>query len=195
MTQIHDRITFPCFLDPERQKSIRKGWKFAHKHPKRKARLVKTDEWIRTPPYQVPGIVDGNVNNVRKYYGQGYVSKNTGVYRKPGWIQAEHHILYNIIRGVPIERGFTPGIKGKRWAKNTDGFEQALLSLIWKIKQAKRGWELINQGNLGNMVFLYLKEVREFLKPLDDSIKLSDLLSIDIEILRNYLKERNNDKD
>jgi hypothetical protein len=113
-----------------------------------------------------------------------------GFYRKPGWIQAEHHILYNIIRGVSIERGFTHGIRGKRWAENTDGFEQALYSLIHKIEFAQKGWASINKGNLGNITFFYLKTTKEFLEPFADSVVLSDLISIDVKVLRKYLKER-----
>lgn len=197
MTQIHDRITFPCFLNPKKQKSIRSYWAWAQKQPRCKSRLVKTDEWIRTPPLSVPvaGITDGNLKTSRKSYYAGYYSEGTGVYRKPGWLQAEHHILYNIIRGVPIERGFTPGKKGKRWHENSDGFEQALFSLIYKIEVAQRGWTSINKGNLGNMTFTHLKITREFIEPFADSVALSDLISIDVKVLRNYLKERRNDKD
>jgi hypothetical protein len=45
------------------------------------------------------------------------------------------------------------------------------------------------------MTFFYLKTTKEFLEPFADSVTLSDLISIDVKILRNYLKERNSDKD
>ena len=31
-----------------------------------------------------------------------------GVERRPGWVQAEHHILFNILRGKPYYTGFVP---------------------------------------------------------------------------------------
>lgn len=31
-----------------------------------------------------------------------------GTYREDGWLQAEHHILFNILCGRPADRGFTP---------------------------------------------------------------------------------------
>ncbi len=37
-----------------------------------------------------------------------------------GWIYPEHHILYNLIRNLPIDRGFQP---------NTDGYKIALSNL------------------------------------------------------------------
>lgn len=172
MTQVHDTIiTFPCFLNPEKRKSIRKYWAWAHRSGARKSTLVKTDEWLRKPN------------------GLPHLSEDTGVYRKPGWLQAEHHILYNIIRGVPIERGFTPGIPGKRWAPNQDGFGHALESLIWKVDNAQKAWYNVNKGNLNNMTFRYLKETKEFLEPFR-TVTLGDLISIDTTVLKQYLRSR-----
>jgi hypothetical protein len=45
------------------------------------------------------------------------------------------------------------------------------------------------------MTFWYLKRTREFLEPFSDSVALSDLISIDVKVLRKYLRSRKNDQD
>ncbi len=47
----------------------------------------------------------------KSYYGTTYKTK------EKGWLYPEHHILYNLIRGYPANRGFL---------ENSEGFENAL---------------------------------------------------------------------
>lgn len=50
----------------------------------------------------------------KTYGGQTYKVK------EKGWIYPEHHIIYNLIRGLPVTRGFK---------EDSDGFKNALSSL------------------------------------------------------------------
>lgn len=145
-------------------------------------------------------ITDGNVKSKNRYcYRDAYVSKGTGIHRKKGWITSTHHLLYNIIRGKPIETGFTPYVwrrVEKCWGPNAhyfyyfDGFRNAAEDLILIIKYAVDGYNDINKGKLTNMTFFKLKKVREFLEPFCDSITLTDLCSIDTGTINQYLHQR-----
>lgn len=85
------------------------AWSEAVNSPRAKSSLEPCDEWIGG--------------------SYGRVSKGTGVFRKTGWINAEHHILYNIIRGKPLECGFTP-----RPGWPNDGFDRGVFRLEYLIK-------------------------------------------------------------
>lgn len=76
--------------------NFRKAWAEAVNSPKAKSRLEKCDEWL---------------SNEGQY---GRYSEGTGVHRVSGWINAEHHILYNLLRNKDFDRGFTePKKEGK----------------------------------------------------------------------------------
>lgn len=55
-----------------------------------------------------------------KPYMKGHGNKDTKYYyetKEKGWLYPEHHIIYNVIRGLPISRGFE---------ENSEGFQDAL---------------------------------------------------------------------
>jgi hypothetical protein len=151
-------------------------------------------------------ITDDNINSEDKYcYRDCYLSKGTGIHRQTGWITPSHHLLYNIIRGKPIENGFTPRIWKRhiqligsagpeeyvmRYYYYFDGFRDAAEHLIFLIKRAVHGYNDINKGKLTNMTFTNLKQVREFLEPFNDSVTLTDLCSIDTGVISDYLHRR-----
>jgi len=144
---------------------------------------------------------------VDKWYPYGHYSEGTGIERKKGWITPAHHVLYNIVREKPIDRGFQPASRKPvvefsakcygpdqyemRYYYYRDGCRDALDSLCEIVTNANKGYnDIIKQGYLTNMTFQYLKRTHKFLEPFKNSITLTDLCSIDIERFKKYQKKR-----
>lgn len=87
-------------------------------------------------------------------HGSGKYSYQT---KEKGWIYPEHHIIYNIMRELPIDRGFDVG---------TEGFEEALSFLK-------------NTSNFGFAGRVY-KPFEEFIEPE----KFKEILS-EIKLILN----------
>lgn len=77
------------FESKEHYLNFRKAWAIACSSARAKSTTEPCDEWITTTGWN------------------GYVSKGTGTHRVYGWLRAEHHILYNILRNKPVDNGFT----------------------------------------------------------------------------------------
>ena len=99
------------FQSKEQYKAIRKAWANAVNSKKAKSTLKPCTAWLSE--------------------GEEY---STGTMRVPGWIEAYHAILYNIVRGKPLNHGFTtPKKEG-----TPNKFNQALSQLI-----QDRHWVLV----------------------------------------------------
>lgn len=81
---------------------IKQAWSKAVNSDKAKDVLVPCDEYR----YDVaPGSYQEKWKKINEYT---WKSANTGHMRVSGWITAEHHLLYNILRGKPLHTGFNP---------------------------------------------------------------------------------------
>lgn len=80
-------MTNSIFKSKEQYLAFRAAWASSVNNAKAKPTLKTTNEWITATDE---------------------LSADIGVIRVPGNIKAEHHILYNILRGKPYDLGFTP---------------------------------------------------------------------------------------
>lgn len=69
---------------------FRKSWAAAVADPRAKSKVVACDQWIRND------------------HGTWRHSKGTGRCKQHGWIESSHMVLFNLIRGKPLDRGFAP---------------------------------------------------------------------------------------
>ena len=89
-------------------------------------------------------------------------------YQKKGWVQAVHHVIYNIVRDKPFDYGFT-AITDKNKLQNnfgnpTHAFDSALYMLGVFQRSAKDS-----------------RRVHDVMEPFGDSISLSKLKSFDLK--------------
>lgn len=82
------------FNDKRHYHNFKAAWSRAVNSSKSKSRVRPCDEWLQDGPPNKWG------------YCERKLSKGTGTIRIKGWITAEHHLLYNILRGVEWDRGF-----------------------------------------------------------------------------------------
>lgn len=98
--------------------------------------------------------------NSDKAKKQEYTDYNGRKQKKPGWIRAEHHIVYNILRDKPVGHGFTPITSEKKLAN----------------------------GMVPNQSFLYAKRNFEFYKSLiEKKLKDSRLSEWEERNLREFM--------
>jgi len=117
-----------------------------------------------------------------------YIIPMGGHYKEKGWINAEHHIFYNMMLGKDPKRGFVPKLKKKPEYGQTPwiAFEQAAYKLERAIINAEFNIECIGKGQVP--VRHVTDDIERFLKPFGGKIKPSDLLRIDKEELRQARK-------
>ena len=80
---------------------FKSAWSKAVNSVHAKPTFEPCDEWRYDIPkgtLEEDWIPSGNYAHVRK---------GTGCYKKSGWMEPEHHMLYNILRGKPLHTGFT----------------------------------------------------------------------------------------
>lgn len=113
--------------------------------------------------------------------GREHVSNGTGLQCTPGWIQATHHLLYNIIRNVDQSRGFIQHTKpGKE-----DVYQLAHQQLHYLHKLAT---ELQNPEKAPVTVYdtidrtaaHIIKRVTTFLEPFGGSITIKQFADMDL---------------
>lgn len=79
------------FTDKEHYLNFRKAWASAVNSPRAKSHLEPCHEWLNSR-----------------------LSEGTGRQRVQGWITREHAILYNLLRELSIDNGFTQVTNKKR---------------------------------------------------------------------------------
>lgn len=114
--------------------------------------------------------------------GRESLSKGTGVHRKPGWMQAEHHILYNLVRDKEPTRGFTPATKhGKDNAyRHAYIVLQSKHQLAKKLQEPKKVNLHSSYETYEHMVARNLKSVTTFLEPFSGSLTLKQFAEMDL---------------
>lgn len=144
--------------------TITSHWADACKSTRCKSTLIPCDEWI----------TDSR--------GRGNISTATGIHQQSGWIQASHHILYNIIRNKDAAFGFSPNTKvGKH-----NAYKCALGHLSWIHTIAKRlqvPKELDPQvvyDSYDTMVAHRIKQITTFLEPFGGSITTKQFADMEI---------------
>jgi len=134
----------------EQFQKIKQAWSIAVNSPKTKKTLEACDEY----KYDVIGTIPEGWEPVQPG-SHAYISKGTGRYRQPGWVQAEHHLLYNILRDKPLHTGFSP-IKNPNklnpYISNMHNFYIFILSLKARVEEARL---LVKHNNLNKF---YKKE-------------------------------------
>ena len=88
----------------EEFKKIKQAWSRAVNAPEAKAEYIKCDEYR----YDIP---KGTFIEGWEQFGSSgsyHVRKGTGLYKKSGWMTADHGMVYNILRDKPIHTGFAP---------------------------------------------------------------------------------------
>jgi hypothetical protein len=111
------------FETKEQYLNFRSAWTNAVNDSRSKSTLVPHDEYL-----------------YNKSTYQYTTSKGTGQHRVKGWIQAEHHILFNIILGRKANNGFTPITNPQKIISNNcnpdDSFVMGTAKLTEAIKIA-----------------------------------------------------------
>lgn len=101
----------------------------------------------------------------------------------PGWLQAEHHILYNLIRGKKAHAGFTiigDPVKIMSGHILNQGYARAMFALIRHIRTAQ---EVVDRQNKDKQVGLRSTsredKLNRFLEPFNGTITIIDLAQIE----------------
>lgn len=162
------RSQYPCeFFKTDRDRGpqdswrrfdyFKKQWAGAVNDDRAKSKIVACDEWITND------------------HGSWMVSKGTGRCRQSGWIDAEHHILYNMVTGRAIDKGFT---RITNWKKLHNGgypymhFNYAVNNLIRHIKTAQK---YTTQPVKNHFEYNELERLMDFLKPFGQAISLQQM--------------------
>jgi len=116
--------------------AMKAQWAASSKSPKCKSTLEPCDEWIET-----------HAN------GHGHMSVGTGKIRRPGWMNAECHILYNIIRNKPSDNGFTTIRNPNKKISKPDAHKNGLNSLKHLQEQLQANGRFKPKGFLKRMCF------------------------------------------
>ena len=120
------------FITKREYWAFRQVWNRSVNAKKAKARVVPHNEFLAKKQGQ---ILDLKTADNSSYY----ISKNTGHHTETGWINAEHHILYNILLNNEISKGFILTITKKNCNKESAmfNFYYSLTNLVRIIKYAE----------------------------------------------------------
>ena len=160
-------MTTQFFNSKKQLKEFKTAWKKATKDFRCKPKWKPCDEhvYLHNSPNgygQWELTQRGYVHNEHGY--SDYIRKGTGKYKVPGWLQSEHYMFYNIVRGLPYDRGFTT-ITNKKKLENGAyfGFIAAKYKLINIKHRAER---IIRSVEKGELPWDYdVMHIREFLRP------------------------------
>lgn len=122
--------------------------------------------------------------------------------RHDGWLHATHHILFNIARGKEPNYGFTPITNQNKLDNGSApwlGYNQALLSLKWILRQAvnatesyesyiekRAGWLMRGKNEeelrtaYAEHIKLQRRDVDKFLELFNGAFTFEDLLRIEL---------------
>ena len=107
------------FENKEQYLAMKAQWAAASKSSKCKSTVEPCDEYIDDPK-------------------KGFcVSRGTGIHQVPGWMQAQHHILYNLLRNKPANTGFTAITNPNKKISKPDEFEHSMMMLRHLQRQTK----------------------------------------------------------
>lgn len=87
----------------------------------------------------------------------------THVYQKKGWLQAVHHIIYNIVRDKPLNHGFTPITNKDKIRSNSNNPD-------FKFDHAKYEFEYFQKSASNSRIYEYV------MAPFADTISASKLM-------------------
>jgi hypothetical protein len=169
------------FETKEQYLAFRAAWKAAVNDDR--AKPFFTEGATRAPGYQASIIMARTKHN--------------------GWIQAEHHILFNLVRGKEPTYGFTPVTNPSKLAGGTTpwlGYNQALLRLRYLYRNTKRvadetydsyiersaGWlfrgkdEEYKRESYARFIEMNMKDVNKFLEPFNGTFTVDDLLKLEL---------------
>lgn len=147
-------MTNSIFKTKEHYFSFRDAWASAANNKKVKSQLEPCDEWIRNP---------------------SSISYGTGRYRVPGWLQAEHYILYNILRGRSFDRGFTPitnAVKLQHGMYINHGLFNGMIRLAGKQATAKK---IVNNEKIEEN---QAQRFADFIEPFNNTVTVDMFASI-----------------
>lgn len=130
------------FENKEQFFAMKAQWAASSKSPKCKSTLEPCDEWVETQPG-----------------GYRHMSKGTGKIRRPGWMNAECHIVYNLLRNKPSDRGFTPSTNPNKILSKPDAHKAGLESLQNLQAQLKANGRFKQKGFLKRMQYEAIKKI------------------------------------
>ena len=163
------------FTSQEHFYKFKAVWANAVNSPKAKHHLEPFDEWFDKSTYK--GSTDG-LEQVRG--GHYWLSRGTGCSKVQGWIHAEHSLLYNILRGKELHKGFTPVTnpnKQNRWTSNMNTFYLAVIGLENRVRWAESLIEddiAMDKFRKENGVITVVEKLNLFLKGVNENIDLVD---------------------
>jgi len=142
---------------------IKSNWATSSQSPRCKSTLIPCDEYI----YHARGPAE--------------VSKGTGSHRQSGWIQASHHVLYNIIRNKEPSRGFIPATKvGKNDAyRLAVQYLQYIHQIATNLQETTES-QFLSHESYERMVARNIERVTTFLEPFGGSISVKQFVEMDL---------------
>lgn len=150
-------MTNSIFNTKEQYFSFRDAWKSAVNNDKAKSHLIDVDEWLTSTDS---------------------ISYGTGKHRVSGWIEASHSMLFNILCGRPIDRGFMP-ITNKTKLENGAYINHGLYYGYCALNKILETAKKIRVE--GAPVSEYrAQELTEFLAPFNNSVTIDMLAAIKI---------------
>lgn len=169
------------FENKEQYFAMRAQWATSSKSPKCKSTLEPCDEWIETTSNRA-----------------GYMSKGTAKIRYPGWMGAECHILYNILRNKPSDNGFSQCTNPEKIRSKPDAHAAGLQALIDLQAGLRRSGQFKPKGFLHRMRFEAAKVIdrrpqhgyemkwlmshaNKVLDPFGDTLTIEMFLEIDFQ--------------
>ncbi len=98
------------FTTKEQYLEFKASWSKAVNSEDAKSKLQPCDEY----KYDIPkGTILEGWKQVREG-GSMWISKGTGRYKESGWMEGEHHMMYNILRDKPLHTGFSPLVSKRK---------------------------------------------------------------------------------
>lgn len=176
------------FKSKEEYQNFISAWKSAVNAEEAKSKILVCDHteytWNGLSDEQQARLLERGAK-IGKY---SFTIPDGGHYKERGWINAEHHIFYNMMLGKDPKRGFSPKLKRKLQYGETPwvAFEQAAYRLERAVKNAKYNIDCIGQGKKPPRHSE--DDVIKFLKPFSGKLKEADLLKINQEELANARK-------
>lgn len=145
-------INQSIFLNTEQYLNFRAAWSAAVNSPKAKSHLEEHN---------------------------AYWKNETGMHKVSGWINAEHHILYNLLCNKPHDHGFTITTNSRKLMNGTlinHGYYWGMLSLKSHIRDAK----LICKKTKNNEEIPehISRWVYDFLKPFANTVTIKMLSNV-----------------
>jgi len=163
------------FTSQEHFYKFKAAWARAVKSLEAKYHLEPFDEWIGKATYK--GSTDG-LEQVRG--GNYWLSRGTGQTKVQGWIHAEHSLLYNILRGKELHKGFSPITnpnKQNEWTSDMNTFYLAVIGLENRVKWAESlvaDDKAMEKYRKENGVITVVEKLNLFLKGINENMDLVD---------------------